>query len=44
MREIAKEHYLIEMGEIQNLIDSDIHEERFIALVILDLKFKKKLN
>ncbi len=41
MRTISKKFYEISLSEVQKLLDSKIHEERFIGLTILDLKFSK---
>lgn len=40
-REIAKNFLDLNFNELQELLNSKIHEERFTALVILGLKFKK---
>lgn len=43
-RLIAKEHLSLSFGDIKKLIKSPYHEERFIALVILTLRFKDEDN
>jgi 3-methyladenine DNA glycosylase AlkD len=45
-RKIAKKYYNISLKEIQKLLNSKIHEERFIALIILIKKYEtaKKQN
>jgi 3-methyladenine DNA glycosylase AlkD len=40
-RTIAKSYLSLTFNEIQELLDSKIHEERLIALIILTTKFKK---
>ncbi len=40
-REIAKKYDALSLEDLQNLLDSKIHEHRFIALVILMQKYKK---
>jgi 3-methyladenine DNA glycosylase AlkD len=40
-REIAKKYQDLSLKEIQKLLNSKIHEERLIALLILVLQFKK---
>lgn len=39
-REVAKNHKGLSLTEIQKLLDSKIHEERFVGLVILTNRFK----
>ncbi|MFM1984675.1 MAG: hypothetical protein RL723_1110 [Actinomycetota bacterium] len=39
-REVAKNHKDLSLVEIQKLLDSKIHEERFVGLVILVNRFK----
>lgn len=39
-REVAKAHKDLAIAEIQKLLDSKIHEERFVGLVILINRFK----
>lgn len=39
-REVAKAHKDLALSEIQKLLDSKIHEERFVGLVILINRFK----
>lgn len=41
LRNIAKQYKNLEMDAVQNLIQSEIHEERMTALLILIEKFKK---
>jgi 3-methyladenine DNA glycosylase AlkD len=41
-REIAKKYQDLSLKEIQKLLNSKIHEERLIALLILVLQFKKR--
>lgn len=41
-RGIAKKYLDISLDEIQNLLDSEIHEHRFIGLIILLEKYKKE--
>ncbi len=41
MKLVAKKYKEIDFVEVQKLLDSKIHEERFIGLTILDLKFEK---
>ncbi len=41
MKAISKKFSDISLSEVQKLLDSKIHEERFIGLTILDLKFSK---
>ena len=40
-REVAKTHKDLPLSEIQLLLDSRIHEERFVGLAILIYRFKK---
>lgn len=40
-RSVAKDHKDLALVEIQKLLDSKIHEERFVGLVILVNQFKK---
>ena len=40
-RKLAKQYRELTFKELQSLLDSKIHDYRFIALVILDLKFQK---
>lgn len=40
-RKIAKQFINLDFNDIQTLLESDIHEERLIALFILVLKFKR---
>lgn len=40
-REVAKTHKDLPLSEIQKLLDSKIHEERFVGLAILIYRFKK---
>ena len=40
-REVAKKHKDLALDEIQKLLDSKIHEERFVGLAILIYRFKK---
>jgi len=40
-REIARDFFDLEFREIQKMLDSEIHEKRLIALLILVDKFKK---
>ena len=40
-REVAKAHKDLPLSEIQKLLDSKIHEERFVGLAILIYRFKK---
>ena len=40
-REVAKNHKDLPLGEIQKLLDSKVHEERFVGLAILIYRFKK---
>lgn len=40
-REVAKQHKDLPLSEMQNLLDSKIHEERFVGLAILVYRFKK---
>ena len=40
-RQIAREYIDLNFQEIQELLNSKIHEERLIALIILAIKFKK---
>jgi len=40
-REVAKRHKDLPIIEIQKLLDSKIHEERFVGLAILIYRFKK---
>jgi 3-methyladenine DNA glycosylase AlkD len=40
-REVAKAHKDLSLDEIQKLLDSKIHEERFVGLAILIYRFKK---
>lgn len=40
-RSVAKKYVDLGFNEIQELLNSQIHEERLLALVILNLKFKK---
>jgi 3-methyladenine DNA glycosylase AlkD len=40
-REVAKNHKDLPLTEIQKLLDSKIHEERFVGLAILVARFKK---
>jgi 3-methyladenine DNA glycosylase AlkD len=40
-REIVKKYQDLSLGDIQKLLNSKIHEERLIALLILVLQFKK---
>ncbi|MEY4494863.1 MAG: hypothetical protein RL570_978 [Actinomycetota bacterium] len=39
-REVAKTHKDLPLSEIQKLLDSKIHEERFVGLVIMTNRFK----
>ncbi|HTY44125.1 MAG TPA: DNA alkylation repair protein [Patescibacteria group bacterium] len=41
LREVAKEYYSLSFEDLQKLLDSKIHEQRFIALIILLQKYKK---
>ena len=41
LRSIAKKYYALSLEDLQKLLDSRIHEERFAALVILINKYKK---
>jgi 3-methyladenine DNA glycosylase AlkD len=43
-REIAKTHKDLPLPEIQKLLDSKIHEERFVGLVIMTNRFKVANN
>ena len=43
-REVAKAHKDLQLSEIQKLLDSKIHEERFVGLVILISRFKVAQN
>jgi 3-methyladenine DNA glycosylase AlkD len=40
-REVAKAHKDLALSEIQKLLDSKIHEERFVGLAILTYRFKE---
>jgi 3-methyladenine DNA glycosylase AlkD len=40
-RAIAKKYLFLSLPEIKSLLDSDVHEERFIALIVLASQFKK---
>ena len=40
-RKLAKKYRELTLKELQSLLDSKIHDYRFVALVILDLKFQK---
>ncbi|MES3005812.1 MAG: DNA alkylation repair protein [Patescibacteria group bacterium] len=42
MRAVAKKYQLISLGEIKKLLVSDIHEHRYVALLILCLKYQKE--
>lgn len=44
IRSIARDYEEISLSELRKLIDSDFHEARFCALVILTKKFKKAKN
>lgn len=44
MREVAKKYTGLDLPEVQKLLLSQIHEHRFLALVILVDKFKKALR
>ena len=41
IRKMAKEYVSLALEEIQKLMDSHVHEERFLAHVILCLRFRK---
>lgn len=41
MRTISKKFSVLDLKEVQKLLNSKIHEERFIALTIMDLQFSK---
>ena len=43
-REVAKTHKDLPLSEIQKLLDSKIHEERFVGLVIMTNRFKVANN
>ena len=43
-RVVAKDHKDLPFGEIQKLLDSKIHEERFVGLVILINRYKVASN
>ncbi len=43
-REVAKTHKDLPLPEIQKLLDSKIHEERFVGLVIMTNRFKVANN
>ena len=43
-REVAKTHKDLPLQEIQTLLDSKIHEERFVGLVIMTNRFKVANN
>jgi 3-methyladenine DNA glycosylase AlkD len=43
-REVAKAHKDLSLTEIQKLLDSKIHEERFVGLVIMTNRFKVANN
>lgn len=43
-REVAKAHKDLALTEIQKLLDSKIHEERFVGLVIMTNRFKVANN
>jgi len=40
-REIAKKHFILPLEDLQKLLESKVHEHRFVALVILMNKYKK---
>ncbi|MDP3970541.1 MAG: DNA alkylation repair protein [bacterium] len=40
-RKVAKDYYHLSLQEIQELLNSKIHEHRLTALIILNYKFKK---
>lgn len=44
VRETVKKYYEIPLDELQDLLESNIHEFRFAALVILVYQFKKHKN
>ncbi len=41
MKKVSKTFKDIDLNEVQKLLNSKIHEERFIGLTIMDLKFSK---
>jgi 3-methyladenine DNA glycosylase AlkD len=43
-RSIAKKYYALELNNLQELLDKNIHEHRMIALIILVEKYKKNLG
>lgn len=43
-RQIAKKYYHLNLNDLQNLLDSKIHEHRLVALIILLHKYKKSEN
>jgi len=42
LRQIAKENLDLSFDEVQELLQSKIHEERLVALMILVLRYKKE--
>ncbi|HRH26840.1 MAG TPA: DNA alkylation repair protein [Parcubacteria group bacterium] len=41
MKKVSKVFKDIDLGEVQKLLNSKIHEERYIGLTIMDIKFEK---
>jgi len=41
VRKVAKKFFTIDYSDIKKLLDSPIHEDRFVALIILTERFKK---
>lgn len=44
IRTVAKKYYKIDLFVVQELLDSAFHEIRFLALVVLNHQYKKKIH